>query len=89
MILNVTYAEYKGEYKVFLTFNNGESVITDIEETIFNENRNIFEPLKDKSYFQSFKIKFNTIEWSNGADFAPEFLLELGKKQEATNKKCA
>jgi len=89
MILNVTYAEYKGEYKVFLTFNNGESVITDIEETIFNENRNIFEPLKDKSYFQSFTIKFNTIEWSNGADFAPEFLLELGKKQEATNKKCA
>lgn len=89
MILNVTYAEYKGEYKVFLTFNNGESVITDIEETIFNENRNIFEPLKDKSYFQSFVIKYNTIEWSNGADFAPEFLLELGKKQEATNKKCA
>jgi hypothetical protein len=89
MILNVTYAEYKGEYKVFLTFNNGESVITDIEETIFNENRNIFEPLKDKSYFQSFVIKYNTIEWSNGADFAPEFLLELGKKQEAINKICA
>jgi len=89
MILNVTNAEYKGEYKVFLTFNNGESVITDIEETIFNENRNIFEPLKDKSYFQSFVIKYNTIEWSNGADFAPEFLLELGKKQETTNIKYA
>ena len=89
MILNVIYAEYKDEYKVFLTFNNGESVVTDLEETIFSENRIIFEPLKDKSYFQSFVIKYNTIEWSNGADFAPEFLHDLGKKQQAKNQICA
>ena len=49
----------------------------------------VFEPLKDKSYFQSFKIKYNTVEWSNGADFAPEFLLELGNKQESRDKKRA
>ena len=89
MILNVTYAEYKGEYKVFLTFNNGESVVTDIEETIMNDTRKIFLPLRNIDYFKSFKIRLNTITWDNQADFAPEFLLELGKKQEATNKKCA
>ena len=72
-----------------LTFNNGESVVTDIEETIMNDNRRVFLPLRDVEYFKSFKIKLNTITWDNQADFAPEFLLELGKKQEATNKKCA
>jgi hypothetical protein len=44
-------------------------------------NGKIFEPLKDKSYFKSFTIKYNTIEWSNGAYFAAEFLLELVKRQ--------
>ena len=47
----------------------------------------VFEPLKDKSYFQSFKIKYNTVEWSNGADFAPEFLHDLSKAQEFNNSK--
>ena len=90
MILNVTDAKYKGEYKVFLTFNNGESVVADIEETIMNETRKIFFSLRDMEYFKSFKIRLNTITWDNGADFAPEFLLELGKKQEESiNKICA
>ena len=41
------------------------------------------------SYIKTFIIKYNTIEWSNGADFAPEFLLELGIKQELKEKKIA
>ncbi len=89
MILNVTYAEYKGEYKVFLTFNNGESVVTDIKETIMSETRKIFFPLRDLNYFKTFKIRLNTITWDNEADFAPEFLFELGKKQESRDKKRA
>jgi hypothetical protein len=83
MILNVTNAEYKEEYKVFLTFNNGESVLTDLEETILSDTRKIFIPLRNKDYFKNFKISLNTITWENEADFAPEFLLELGKQQES------
>jgi len=83
MILNVTYADYKVGYKVFLTFNNGESVLTDMEDTIFSDSRKIFKPLRDIEYFKSFKIRLNTITWDNEADFAPEFLLELGKQQES------
>ena len=82
MIINVTYAEYKVEYKIFLTFNNGESVLVDLENSIFNDSRRIFVPLRDQEYFKSFKIRLNTITWDNEADFAPEFLLELGKQQE-------
>jgi DNA-binding LytR/AlgR family response regulator len=83
MILNVKNAEYIDGYKVFLTFNNGESVLADLENTVFSDTRRIFIPLRDIDYFKSFKIYLNTITWDNEADFAPEFLLELGKQQES------
>ena len=86
MILNVTNAVYKVRYKVFLTFNNGESILVDLEETLLNDTRKIFLPLRDIDYFKSFKIRLNTITWDNEADFAPEFLLELGKQQELKKK---
>ena len=86
MILNVTYAEYKVGYKVFLTFSNGESVITDLEDTVLNDSRKIFIPLRNLDYFKNFKVRLNTITWDNEADFAPEYLLELGKQQESVKK---
>jgi hypothetical protein len=89
VILNVIYAEYKVGYRVYLTFNNGESVLADQEETLLNDSRKIFQPLRDIDYFKSFKIRLNTIAWDNQADFAPEFLLELGKQQELINKEFA
>ena len=81
MILKVTNAVYKGGYKVFLTFNNGDEILVDLKNTILNDHRKIFRPLLDVNYFQNFEIKLNTIIWANEADFAPEFLLELGQKQ--------
>lgn len=87
MILNVKNAEYIDGYKVFLTFNNGESVLADLENTVFSDTRRIFIPLRDIEYFKSFKIYLNTITWDNEADFAPEFLLELGKQQESKKMK--
>ena len=89
MILNVKHAEYKAGYKVYLVFNNGESVLTDLEDTLQNDSRKIFNPLRDIKYFKTFKIGLNTITWDNGADFAPEFLLELGKHQELKRVKYA
>jgi Protein of unknown function (DUF2442) len=43
----------------------------------------IFAPLKAPQIFSSLKFQpeLDTIVWDNGADFAPEFLYELGRKQ--------
>jgi hypothetical protein len=82
MIINIVRAEYKEGFKIFLSFSNNESLIVDLKTTIYSDHRKIFEPLKEVEYFKTFKIRLNTITWDNEANFAPEFLLELGKAQQ-------
>jgi len=76
MFLEVTRADYLDGYRLRLYFNNGEVLVVDLYASLVGE---VFAPLKDIEYFKHFTIKFNTIEWENGADFAPEYLYELGK----------
>jgi hypothetical protein len=78
MFLEITKASYINDYKLLLKFSNGAEMIVDLENEL---NGNVFTPLKDKSNFRRFSIVFNTIEWENGADFAPEYLYELALSQ--------
>lgn len=64
-------AQYVSDYKIKITFDNGEKKIADFSRWLKGE---IFEPLKDKNYFQKFFVDGWTISWSNGADIAPETL---------------
>lgn len=75
MFIEVVKADYLDGYKVKLLFNNGETKVVDLGSSL---NGIVFEPLKNLDYFKNFSIKFNTIEWENGADFAPEYLYEIG-----------
>ena len=75
MFLEVIKADYLDGYRVKLLFNNGETRIVDLSQSL---NGSVFAPLKDLDFFKRFTIKFNTIEWENGADFAPEYLYEIG-----------
>ena len=76
MFFEVLNAKYLGDYKIYLIFNNGVSKTVDLSDKL---NGSIFEPLKDKVYFQSFTIKYNTIEWNNGADFHLNIYMQLEK----------
>ena len=75
MFIEVTKAEYLEDYRLLLSFNNGERRIVDLSNSL---KGSVYNPLKDIGYFKNFSIKFNTIEWENGADFAPEYLYEIG-----------
>ena len=54
--------------------------IIDLKETIFNDRRKIFKPLRNIDFFKSFTLDSWTMTWSNEADFSPEFLYELATK---------
>lgn len=60
-----------------LRFNDGVTKTVDLSTSLVGS---VFEPLKDIDFFKRFSIKFNTVEWENGADFAPEYLYQIGEQ---------
>jgi len=73
MFIHVEKAKYINGYKIWLLFNDGAEGEIDLSSELHGE---IFEPLKDVSFFKSFTLEGHTLSWRNGADFAPEFLHE-------------
>ena len=68
----ITKAQYVGDHKIHLWFNNNVDKVVDFSDKLKGA---AFEPLRDLAFFKNFHIVYNTIEWANGADFAPEYLL--------------
>lgn len=77
MFLELTKAEYQTGFKLVVRFNDGVIKLIDLEHELIGP---VFEPLKDLAYFKTFTIQYNTIEWDNGADFAPEYLYKIGQE---------
>ncbi len=78
MLLKVTEVKYIGEFKLSLTFNDGLKGSVDLQDHLHGP---VFKPLLNEAEFKAFRLNRWTIEWKNGADFAPEFLHSLVKKQ--------
>lgn len=79
MFLHVANVTYLDEYKLRLTFSDAVIKDVDLQDELYGE---VFEPLKDPEFFKQVIVnpETNTIEWPNGADFAPEFLYEIGRE---------
>jgi len=79
MFLHVIHVVYLKEYQLRLEFNDGKVKDIDLRNELYGE---IFEPLKDVDLFKEVYVNpdTGTIEWPNGADFAPEFLYETGRE---------
>jgi hypothetical protein len=79
----VTEISYCGDYSLRLHFSNGAVKEVDLRNELQGE---VFEPLRDSTLFRQVRVnpETNTIEWPNGADFAPEFLYAIGKDIPAT-----
>jgi len=75
MIPKVIDAKYVRDFVIHLRFDDGVEGDVNLQNELEGE---IFQPLKDPSYFRQFTIykELFTISWPNGADFAPEFLYE-------------
>ena len=79
MFLHVTYVLYLRGYQLRLEFDDGKVKELDLKDELYGE---VFEPLKDIELFKKVYVNQDTgtIEWPNGADFAPEFLYEIGQE---------
>ncbi len=76
----VIRADYRGAYTIHLTFNDGVEKTVDFARWLEGP---VFEPLKDRDYFQRFFLDGGTVAWPNGADIAPETLYETARSSEA------
>ena len=59
------------DYKIILTFTNGETKIFDVTPYL---DKGFFKQLKDKNYFKSVKPFMDSVQWQNGQDFCPDML---------------
>jgi hypothetical protein len=78
---SVIRAEYRGDYRIRLTFNDNVQKTIDFLGWLEGP---VFEPLKDPTYFARFFLDGGTVAWPNGADVAPETLYsQAGVAEEA------
>ncbi|MDR4516598.1 MAG: DUF2442 domain-containing protein [Nitrosomonas sp.] len=75
MLPKLKEARYQGDYRVWLKFDDGIEGEVDLEKELWGE---VFQPLRDKARFAELSVNkdIDTLVWSNGADFAPEFLYQ-------------
>lgn len=80
----ITKAEYLNDFKMKVTFNNGEILTADFYDLLFNHNYPVFLPLRDLETFRKF-IVTDTIEWQEiGVDIAPETVYDMKIDGEST-----
>lgn len=77
MLRDVISAEYKGEYKIEVTFENGASGIVDFSKYLLEGG--VFEKFKDMEFFKNFKIneELGVLTWGDEIDIAPETLYSV------------
>ena len=78
MLLDIIAVSYLSDYKLILTFENGEKKLVDLKNRLLGP---VFEPLKDIDYFKKVYVdkELGTIAWPNGADKAPDVLYDIGQ----------
>ena len=79
MIPRVRKAKYVKDFIIKVSFGDGVEGEINLEGDLDGE---IFEPLKDPSYFKRFLVhpELHTLTWPNGADLAPEYLYQKVKR---------
>ena len=74
-LIRVVGVDYVKDYTMDLTFSDGKKKRVDFFPLLKGK---MFEPLKDMDNFVQFALTDWTLEWYNGADFAPDYLYRHG-----------
>jgi hypothetical protein len=82
MLAYVIKAELRGDYRIYIKFNDGLSGIIDFKDKITTDHREIIRELVDKNKFNKINVERHTLCWDNGVDFAPEYLYDQIKMRQ-------
>ena len=76
MIVHVTDVKVVGPHALELAFDNGVHKLIDLRQELCGQ---VFEPLRDPAKFAQAYLDSDsgTVAWPTGADFAPDYLLQL------------
>ncbi len=66
---NIKIAEVLDNYKILVTFTNGETKLFDMKAYL---KYPVFSPLNEDSEFKKFSIVDGTIEWECGAELSTD-----------------
>ena len=69
--LRVTQVRATENYKLHLTFSNGEKRLFDASKLL---NLPVFERLKNVLFFQSVRIAYGSVYWNDDIDYCPDTL---------------
>lgn len=74
MLHDVVTASYQGEYRIEVTFDDGECGVVDFSPYL--EREGVFQRFHDMDYFRQFRVnpELGTLTWPDGVDVAPETL---------------
>lgn len=75
-MLKVIDVDYCGNHTLKLKFNDGAVKKTDLTPYLTGE---VFGDLRSEEQFIQYGLTRHIVEWANGADFAPEFLYDIGQ----------
>lgn len=73
MYIAVSQVKSLEDFKLLITFTNGEQGIFDVSPYL---SVGKFSELRDTALFNSVTVKFDTVEWANHLDMDPEFLYD-------------
>ena len=76
---DVTKVQCLDDYRLRLTFDNGEDRKVDISAPVPFDG--VFEDLNDRAYFNRVRVEpdVGTIVWPNGGDICPDVLYERSR----------
>jgi hypothetical protein len=76
-VIKVLTCKPVADFKLALTFSNGERGVLDASIYLSEKQGSLLEPLKTISYFQSCFIDAGALCWPNGLELSAQRVLEL------------
>lgn len=77
MLLEITAADYLGDYRIRLSFNDGRAGVADLHALAGTNPQSVFAVFADETFVRQFGLEHGTLCWPGERDVAAEYLYFL------------